>query len=68
MLTFHSPVLPMRATLVAAIAGALGFLALANLSPAPRLGVAQEPQLRVPTAAPVVRGPLALARGDSVNR
>jgi hypothetical protein len=54
VLTFHSPVLPMRATLVAAIAAALGLLALANLSPGPRAGVAQDPQLRAPIVAPAV--------------
>jgi len=53
---------------VAAIAAALGLLALASVSSEPRVGIAQEPQHRAPIAAPVVRGPLALARADNVNR
>jgi hypothetical protein len=54
VLTFHSPVLPMRATAVAGIAVAFGLLALANLSPGPLAGVAQDPQLRAPIVAPAV--------------
>jgi hypothetical protein len=67
-LTFHSPVLPMRATAVAGIAVAFGLLALANLSPGPLAGVAQEPQVRAPIVAPAVRAPLALACADALNR
>ena len=54
VLTFHSRVLPMRATLVAAIAAALGLFALANLSPGPRADVARDPQLRAPIVAAAV--------------
>ena len=53
MLTFH-PVLPMRAAMVAAVATALGILALANLtSVPPRAVLAQERQIRAPTAASI---------------
>ena len=67
MLTPH-PLLPMRATIVAAAATALGIMAMANLSPVPpRAGVAQKPQLSAPLAASVAysRDFLAvLARAD----
>jgi hypothetical protein len=65
MLTFHPPVLPMRAALVAAMAAALGILALASLSltgERPRASEAQEPQFRAHIAAPAMRDPVALAR------
>ena len=68
VLTFHPPVLPLRSTLVAAIAAALGLLALANLSPAPHASVGHAPSFQAPIAGPVARGPLALARADSVSR
>ena len=68
MLTLH-PMLPMRAAIVAAVAAALGILALANLTSAPpNAGVAQEPQFRVHIAAPAVRDPVVLAGDDSANR
>jgi hypothetical protein len=67
------PVLPMRATVVAAMAAALGILALASLSPTaevprPRANVAQEPQFRAHIAAPAVRDPVVLAGDDSATR
>ena len=69
MLTLH-PMLPMRAAIVAAAATALGILALANLtSVPPHAGVAQEPQLRAPTAASVAysRDSLAVLSTDMVR-
>jgi hypothetical protein len=55
----------MRAALVAAMAAALGILALASLSltgERPRASEAQEPQFRAHIAAPAMRDPVALAR------
>jgi hypothetical protein len=69
VLTFH-PVLPMRDAIVAAVATALGILAMANLtSVPPRAGVAQEPQLRAPIAASVAysRDSLAVLSTDRVR-
>jgi hypothetical protein len=67
-----SPMLPMRAAIVAAAATTLGILALANLtSVQQRAGVAQQPQLRAPIAASVAysRDSLAvLLRADSLDR
>ena len=62
----------MRATVVAAIAAALGLLALASLSPtAERPYASLAPSFRAPAAAQVVytHEPLAVvSRADSVNR
>ena len=62
------PVLPLRASIMAGAATALGILAMTNLtSVPPRAGTAQEAQLRGPIAASVAysRDSLAvLARAD----
>jgi hypothetical protein len=58
---------------VAAMAAALGILALASLSPngevpRSRASVAQETQFHAHVAAPAVRVPVVLAGDDSTNR